>query len=92
MKWMLDRYRLRDGYVRRLRGRQLEDSGELTGDFGQVSGLPAGLYMVVVGKHFTFCLLWFSGKSSLNSYFLFAPLPTTTKYSPHRGDPIISGL
>ncbi|CAJ1355938.1 unnamed protein product [Effrenium voratum] len=27
VKWMLDRYRLRDGYVRRLRGRQLEDSG-----------------------------------------------------------------
>ena len=25
-----------------------------------------GLLMVVVGKHFTFCLLWFSGKSQLN--------------------------
>ena len=29
--------------------------------------LPSVHTMVVVGKHFTFCLLWFSEKSSLNS-------------------------
>ena len=27
-----------------------------------------GCFMVVVGKPFTFCLLWFSGKSPLNCY------------------------
>ena len=43
-------------------------------------GLSKGLIMVVVGKHFAFFLLWFSGKSPLNLKCIFvAPLPTSTK-------------
>ena len=39
-------------------------------------------FMVVVGKHFTFCLLWFSWKSPLScqTKSFVAPLPTSIKY------------
>ena len=38
--------------------------------------------MVVVGKHFTFCLLWFSGKSPLGcSNLNLCSLPKSTKKS-----------
>ena len=36
--------------------------------------------MVVVGKHFTFCLLWFSGNPRFTAkMYCFAPFPTPTK-------------